>query len=79
MLTRTHYRTGRLLHAIGNVKADLAKDQADETLLDESRAYHQRALVHYRVTIGKTHHRTADTCVKVADHCIRLGMLDDAM
>ncbi|KAF4307943.1 putative tetratricopeptide repeat domain-containing protein [Botryosphaeria dothidea] len=70
--------TGRFLHAIGNVKADLAKQISDDTLLDESRQYHQRALSHYRDTVGKNHHRTADTCVKVADHCIRLNMLDAA-
>ncbi|GME43675.1 putative tetratricopeptide repeat domain-containing protein [Neofusicoccum parvum] len=76
---RESFITGRFLHAIGNVKADLSKLKADEDLLDESRMYHQRALSHYRDTVGKNHHRTADTCVKVADHCIRLKMLDSAM
>lgn len=72
-------RTGRFLHAIGNVKADLAEARADADLRDESRMYHQKALSHYRDTVGKNHHRTADTCVKVADHCIRLNMLDNAV
>ncbi|KAB2581120.1 hypothetical protein DBV05_g320 [Lasiodiplodia theobromae] len=75
---RESFITGRFLHAIGNVKADLAELQADDSLLEESRTYHQRALNHYGDTIGKNHHRTADACVKVADHCMRLGLLDEA-
>lgn len=56
----------------------MARLKSDDSLLEESRAYHHRALSHYRDTVGKNHHRTADTCVKVADHCIRLNMLDAA-
>ncbi|KAL0263689.1 hypothetical protein SLS55_002670 [Diplodia seriata] len=75
---RESFITGRFLHAIGNVKADLATVKGDDGLLEESRAYHQRALSHYKGTVGNNHHRTADTCVKVADHCMRLNMLEAA-
>ena len=63
--------TGRLLHALGNVR----KSQG---LLDESAALHRRALQQYLSTIGKNHHRTGDVHVKVAEHCIREGMMTEA-
>ena len=42
-------------------------------------AYHQRALLQYKSTIGNNHHRTADLCVKVAGHYIRVGQFEAAM
>ena len=54
-------RTGRFLHALGNVKAT-------QGLRKESHAYHNRALSQYLSTIGKNHHRTGDIYVKVAEH-----------
>ena len=54
-------RTGRFLHALGNVKAT-------QGLRKESLAYHSRALSQYLSTIGKNHHRTGDIYVKVAEH-----------
>ena len=54
-------RTGRFLHALGNVKAT-------QGVREESLAYHSRALSQYLSTIGKNHHRTGDIYVKVAEH-----------
>ena len=54
-------RTGRFLHALGNVKAA-------QGLQKESFAYHDRALLQYLSTIGKNHHRTGDIYVKMAEH-----------
>jgi tetratricopeptide (TPR) repeat protein len=57
--------TGRFLHAMGNVESSLD--------------YHCRALIHYKLTLGSRHHRTADVFVKVAEHHIRLGNYDMAL
>lgn len=65
-------RTGKLLHAYGNVKAS-------QGCLDESLEYHLRGLQQYKSTIGINHHRTGDLCVKVSDHYARLGQCDAAM
>jgi tetratricopeptide (TPR) repeat protein len=64
-------RTGRVLHALGNVRASQGR-------LKESYDFHQRALLQYRSTIGDNHHRTADVCYKVAEHYMRFGKLEDA-
>jgi hypothetical protein len=66
-----HNSTGRLLHAMGNVKFSLGR-------LDESEHYHRKALAHYQSTIGNDHHRTADVCHRVAQHCSRRGELKQA-
>ncbi|KAF2455839.1 hypothetical protein BDY21DRAFT_61825 [Lineolata rhizophorae] len=58
---RVSFITGRFFHALGNVKAS-------QGLLDESYDFHQKALGHYIITLGKGHHRTADTWIKVAHH-----------
>ena len=63
-LTVSLPRTGKLLHAYGNVKASTGE-------LDESFEFHSRALQQYKSTIGMNHHRTADLCVKVSDHSVR--------
>lgn len=47
--------------------------------IDESFAYHQRALIQYKSTVGNNHHRTAALCYKVADHYIRLQQNDAAL
>ncbi|KAL1302195.1 hypothetical protein AAFC00_002624 [Neodothiora populina] len=57
--------TGRILHASGNVKYS-------KGLHEESFTYHRRALLQYKSTLGNNHHRTADLCVKVAGHHLRL-------
>lgn len=67
----TDNRTGRVLHALGNVRASQGR-------LKESYDFHQRALMQYRSTIGDNHHRTADVCYKVAEHYIRFEKLEDA-
>ncbi|KAM3423793.1 hypothetical protein BST61_g1197 [Cercospora zeina] len=58
------FETGRFLHALGNV-------QFDRRQRLESESYHRRALQQYQSTIGLKHHRTADVCHKVAQHCVR--------
>jgi tetratricopeptide (TPR) repeat protein len=68
---RESFRTGRLLHALGNVKCSQGRP-------DEGEVFHRRALAQYRETIGPDHHRTADVCHRVALHCMRRGELDQA-
>lgn len=72
LLYLTVFRTGKLLHAYGNVKASQGN-------LSESFEYHLRGLQQYKSTIGGNHHRTGDLCVKVSDHYGRLGQHDTAM
>ena len=67
-----HCRTGRFLHALGNVKGSLDKE-------DEAHDYHRRTLMHYKTTLGNRHHRTADVFVKVADHNLNIGQYDMAL
>lgn len=67
-----NFRTGRLLHGYGNVKAT-------QGLHSESFELHHRALKQYMATIGGSHHRTADICHKVAEHHARLGENEKAM
>ncbi|EOD50697.1 putative tetratricopeptide repeat domain-containing protein [Neofusicoccum parvum UCRNP2] len=69
---RESFITGRFLHALGNVKAAVGRRE-------ESLAFHRKALLHYKSTLGNNHHRTADVCVKVAEHSIRLKQEDTAM
>ncbi|KAI9712292.1 MAG: hypothetical protein M1820_001505 [Bogoriella megaspora] len=65
------FLTGRLLFGLGNVRASQGR-------LDESFAYHHRALGQFLSTIGKNHHRTGDVHVRVADHFSRLKRFDEA-
>jgi len=53
--------------------------QAERGLLDDSFSLHQRCLKQYRATVGNNHHRTADACVKVADHFVRIGEYESAL
>jgi len=69
---RESFITGRFYHALGNVKASQGK-------LDESFKYHNMALNHYKLTLGKGHHRTADTQIKLSDHYTRLGDIKQAL
>ncbi|KAF2816920.1 TPR-like protein [Mytilinidion resinicola] len=64
--------TGRFFHAIGNVKATQGH-------MEESLDFHRKALLHYKNTLGNNHHRTADICIKVAEHCIRKDQIDTAL
>lgn len=50
----------------------------DQGFFEESEAYHRKALAQYQSTIGNLHHRTADLCHKVAQHCLRGHRLDQA-
>ncbi len=45
----------------------------------ESEDFHRRALKQYQSTIRNRHHRTADVCHKMAQHCLRNGLLEDAI
>ncbi|KAK8018781.1 tetratricopeptide repeat domain containing protein [Apiospora marii] len=65
------FRTGRFLHALGNV-------YHDQGHADKSEVFHCRALAQYQSTIGNHHHRTADVCHKVAQHCLRNGKREQA-
>lgn len=57
-------RTGQLFYALGNVRARQGR-------LDESFAWHQKALVHYRATGGDSHYKTGIACFRVAEHHVR--------
>ncbi|KAK3935813.1 hypothetical protein QBC46DRAFT_357973 [Diplogelasinospora grovesii] len=68
------FRPGRILHALGNVRASQGRYQ-------ESEDFHQRAMRTYQAAVGPKYHRTADMCHKLAQHCVRRGdrkSLDDA-
>ncbi|KAH7047476.1 NB-ARC and TPR domain protein [Macrophomina phaseolina] len=69
---RESFITGRFLHALGNLNASMMERE-------ESLAYHRKALLHYKSTLGNNHHRTADVCVKVAEHHMRLKQDDTAL
>jgi tetratricopeptide (TPR) repeat protein len=71
----TSFRTGRILHGYGNVKAskaEAAKTNGDtdeyERLMKETRSLHEAALVQLESTLGQYHHRVADLCHKMAGH-----------
>ncbi|KAJ5363978.1 uncharacterized protein N7496_009691 [Penicillium cataractarum] len=66
------FRTGRFLQALGNVRFSQGR-------LKESEDFHRRALKQYQSTIRNRHHRTADVCHKMAQHCLRNGLLEDAI
>ncbi|KAK1775513.1 tetratricopeptide repeat domain-containing protein [Copromyces sp. CBS 386.78] len=69
----THsFRTGRFLHALGNVRYSQGR-------IEESAEFHNKALQQYQSTIRNHHHRTADVCHKVAQHCIRNDRLSEAL
>ncbi|RHZ70335.1 hypothetical protein CDV55_108149 [Aspergillus turcosus] len=64
--------TGRALYGLGNVRRA-------QGLLDESLQFHERALLHFKETVGNNHHRTGNSCFKVAEHYSRTGKLDEAL
>ncbi|KAJ5769426.1 hypothetical protein N7520_003985 [Penicillium odoratum] len=66
------FRTGRFLHALGNVRFSQGR-------IKESEDFHRRALQQYQSTIRNRHHRTADVCHKMAQHCLRNGFFEDAI
>ncbi|KAL9078237.1 MAG: hypothetical protein Q9157_002855 [Trypethelium eluteriae] len=65
------YRSGRVYHGLGNIRYDQGR-------FEESEQWHEKALLHYQVTLGNNHHKTADLCHRVAQHCIRRGELKAA-
>ncbi|KAI0806374.1 P-loop containing nucleoside triphosphate hydrolase protein [Xylaria sp. FL0064] len=64
--------TGRVLHCLGNVKNDQGE-------LEASVDFHERALLHFKETVGSNHHRTGNSCFKVAEHYCKTGNLVAAM
>ncbi|PYH99016.1 hypothetical protein BO71DRAFT_425642 [Aspergillus ellipticus CBS 707.79] len=68
----TSFATGKLLLGYGNVKWDQGR-------FDERFALHQRCLQQYKATTGNNHHRTADACVKVSGHHLRLRQHESAL
>ncbi|KAI1411461.1 tetratricopeptide repeat domain-containing protein [Hypoxylon sp. FL1857] len=77
-LDKVSYKTGRVLQALGNVRASRAmraesagNHEDARKLWDESFALHQDCLQQYESTLGKFNHRTADACHKLAEHYIR--------
>jgi tetratricopeptide (TPR) repeat protein len=47
--------------------------------IEESEDLHLRALKQYQSTIRNRHHRTADVCHKMAQHCLRKRLFDKAL
>ena len=64
-------RTGRILYALGNLRALQGR-------LDESYECHRRVREQFCSTIGETNHRTADISHKLAEHLIRMDRLDES-
>ncbi|KAM7205136.1 tetratricopeptide repeat domain containing protein [Naviculisporaceae sp. PSN 640] len=78
-MDKVSYKTGRVLHALGNVRASKAMQmesennhEAAKAYWDQSFAIHKDCLKQYESTLGKFNHRTADACHKLAEHYIRL-------
>ncbi|KAI1669670.1 Tetratricopeptide repeat [Pyrenophora tritici-repentis] len=67
----TSFKTGKILYALGNVLEDQERFQ-------ESQNFHERAHEQYKVTLGLVHHRMGDICCRLARHCMRQGLHDDA-
>ncbi|KAI1327495.1 hypothetical protein F5Y16DRAFT_191792 [Xylariaceae sp. FL0255] len=77
-LDTVSYKTGRVLQALGNVRASKAMtleerndEQQAKKFWDESFEIHTNCLKQYESTLGKFAHLTADACHKLAEHCIR--------
>jgi len=69
VLTINRSRTGQLLYMLGNVDQSLGQ-------FDKSFAYHQRALLQFRATVGDNHPSTSNACYKVAVHRMEAGDYD---
>ena len=69
---RKFNRTGRILYALGNLRALQGR-------LDESYKCHCQAWEQFRSTIGDQDRRTADVGHKIAEHLIRMGDFNEAM
>lgn len=71
-------RTGRVLHALGNVRTNIAMrleaqddHEAASIVWDESFAIHMDCLKQYKSTLGRFNHRAAHACHKLPEHYIR--------
>ena len=70
-MTEYYDRTGRLLYALGNLRALQGR-------FDESYERHCKAREQFRSTVGDQNNRTADVGHKIAEHLIRMGKFDEA-
>jgi len=71
-LTAFKTRPGRLLHALGNLRAAQGR-------WDESFEWHQKSLESFAATIGTKQHRYADICHIIAEHLVRKGRFEEAL
>lgn len=67
------------MHSLGKLLLGYGNAKAAQGNFAESLELHERCLSQYRATVGNHHHRTADGCVRVADHRGRLGNYDEAL
>ncbi|KAL9609321.1 MAG: hypothetical protein Q9167_005908 [Letrouitia subvulpina] len=65
------FKTGKLLHALGNVYAKWQR-------WDQSFEYHSRALAQYMATLGEGHARTGAARYRIVDHFIKNNQPNDA-
>ncbi|KAJ5552502.1 hypothetical protein N7494_001880 [Penicillium frequentans] len=72
VLDKHCFRTGNFFYALGNVRFSQGR-------IEESEDFHRRALQQYQSTIGNRHHRTADVCHKMAQHCLRNRLYEEAI
>ncbi|KAK3377003.1 tetratricopeptide repeat domain-containing protein [Lasiosphaeria ovina] len=79
-LDRVSYKTGKVLHALGNVRSSKAmrveaqgNHEAASKLWDASLQIHKDCLEQYESTLGRFNHRAVGACHKMAEHCIRRG------
>ena len=64
--------TGRVLYCPSNIKC--AQGYREESL-----EYHERARLHFKRTVGNSHHRTDNSCFKVAENYSHSGRLLEAI
>ncbi|KPM44209.1 hypothetical protein AK830_g2377 [Neonectria ditissima] len=79
-MDKVSYKTGRILHGYGNVKASQAEaakatgdDEAYDKFMEKSRKLHEASLAQLESTLEQYHHRVADLCHRIAGHCILRG------
>ncbi|KAF5003988.1 hypothetical protein FDECE_9488 [Fusarium decemcellulare] len=71
LVNKVVFKTGLTLSVVGSIR--LAQGR-----FAESYELHEKSLLQFRQTVGNLHPHTASALVRVADHLIRLGLLDEA-
>jgi hypothetical protein len=76
-------RTGRFYHGLANTKLALGMEQESFDYLEKAREYASDTILgmlhllnlyrHYRKTLGRGHHRSADVAVALGRHFSRFG------